>query len=195
MYFKPTVHLARLTACVMDGVTIGHPRCNVDHCVARLDSPRDRFCPGHRKLEHQCAINGCERLTSDNMRTCNLSEHRAYESRKRERGQAIFRLKRRLAGHSTSLAIRSAATDTLPDVPDVLDQPEVAAAFATIDVDDATAGPADLECQEKTPSNKFKTALTRRWTHNDQLLVRCCGIIFSRAVFFEAESMSNSRVR
>ncbi|KAI0703114.1 hypothetical protein C8Q76DRAFT_632028 [Earliella scabrosa] len=148
----------RLSACVMDGVTIGHPRCNVDHCREPLGSPRDRFCPRHWDQERLCAIRGCNQPATDNLHTCNQYNHRAYEKKKRERGQAIFRLRKRMAGHSTK----------------------------------RTAALAGGDADDKVPGHSFKTALTRRYTHNDQLIVRCCGVIVSRATFYEAESPSNA---
>ena len=95
---------ARLSACVMDGISIGHPRCNADHCTKRLASPRDRFCPEHDHLTNVCAIHGCTLPVADGMRTCRTKAHRDYEVEKRERGQAIFRLKRRLDGHNSNAA-------------------------------------------------------------------------------------------
>ncbi|KAI0740894.1 hypothetical protein C8Q76DRAFT_607919 [Earliella scabrosa] len=141
----------RLSACVMDGISIGHARCNVDHCVERLRSPRDRFCPLHDPMHNICAMTGCDLPVTDGMRTCRTPAHRAFETEKRERGKAIFRLKRRLQ------EVQHAAS-----------------------------------CEGKPNSRKKqKSAITRRFTHNEQLIVRCCGIIIARATFFEAESMSN----
>ncbi|EJD51091.1 hypothetical protein AURDEDRAFT_57396, partial [Auricularia subglabra TFB-10046 SS5] len=37
---------------------------------------------------------------------------------------------------------------------------------------------------------KQKHTMTRSWTHNEQLAVRCCGVIISRATFFQAEAIS-----
>ncbi|KZV90926.1 hypothetical protein EXIGLDRAFT_592899, partial [Exidia glandulosa HHB12029] len=34
-----------------------------------------------------------------------------------------------------------------------------------------------------------KTTFQRSWTHNEQLAVRCCGVIISRATFFQAEAI------
>ncbi|KAI0744593.1 hypothetical protein C8Q76DRAFT_605770, partial [Earliella scabrosa] len=140
---------ARLSACVMDGISIGHARCNVDHCTERLRSPRDRFCHLHDALNRECAITGCALPAADGMRTCRTAEHRAFENEKRERGKAIFRLKRRLQD--------TAACEGKPN-----------------------------------RRKKQKSAITRRFTHNEQLIVHCCGIILARATFFEAESVSNA---
>ncbi|KAJ7086968.1 hypothetical protein C8R44DRAFT_650414, partial [Mycena epipterygia] len=37
---------------------------------------------------------------------------------------------------------------------------------------------------------RVKGKLTRNWTHNEQLFVRCCGIIVSRATFFGSEGVT-----
>ncbi|KAJ7116818.1 hypothetical protein C8R43DRAFT_902319 [Mycena crocata] len=40
----------------------------------------------------------------------------------------------------------------------------------------------------------LKAKLTRSWTHNEQLFVRCCGIIISRATLFGSESVTGTKV-
>lgn len=50
----------------------------------------------------------------------------------------------------------------------------------------------DTECADKTLP-KMKSAICRRWTHNEQVIYRC-GVIVSRATFFDAESISNCLV-
>lgn len=47
--------------------------------------------------------------------------------------------------------------------------------------------------QEKEPNSKG--VFSRKWTHNEQLMVRPCGIIVGRATFFSSESMSGVKVR
>ena len=42
-----------------------------------------------------------------------------------------------------------------------------------------------------TGNRKIKAQFGRRRTHNEQTLVRPCGIIFARATFFGAEAVSN----
>lgn len=39
-----------------------------------------------------------------------------------------------------------------------------------------------------------KGVFSRRWTHNEQLMVRPCGIVVGRATFFSAESMTGVKV-
>ena len=62
------------------------------------------------------------------------------------------------------------------------------------DMDDPamTSNVAGKQPQSRKP--KLKTMLTRRWTHNEQLLVRPCGVIVLRCTFYQAESLPNERV-
>lgn len=46
-----------------------------------------------------------------------------------------------------------------------------------------------------TQKGQQKTTLQRSWTHNEELAVRCCGVIISRATFFQAEATSAVKVR
>ena len=170
----------------MDGVTIGHPRCHVYHCTERLQSPRDRHCPKHRDFDSQCAIKGCSRPVSDGKRTCDTPSHRGYENSRRQQGQALFELKRRLAARSVASHIRSLPSQ--PPTQDVLDDPEIQSLL------DDPAVPSNVQAKSKDAEKKMKSTLTRKWTHNEQLLVRPCGVIVARATFFEAESPSNCRV-
>ncbi|KAI0714670.1 hypothetical protein C8Q76DRAFT_727675 [Earliella scabrosa] len=175
--------LERLSASVMDGISVGHTRCNVDHCCNRLKLPRDRFCPAHHALESKCAIPECLNAVRPGARTCSTSSHRSVEDVGRARGQAIFRLKKRL---QTTASEAGVASTSSPDGDiDVIDDPDVASELQK-EIEDAA-------CQGKSSTKSgYKTRLTRRWTHNEQLLFRCCGVITSRATFFEAESPSNA---
>ncbi|KZT06847.1 uncharacterized protein LAESUDRAFT_736718 [Laetiporus sulphureus 93-53] len=119
---------SRITACVMDGVTVSHPRCNVADCIESLASPRDRFCPIHANLHMRCAIHGCSANTCQGFCTCKNPVHRGIE----------------------------------------------------------------LSIGGLSSPPRLKTSLTRKWTHNEQLMVRCCGIIISRVTFFHAESLVNA---
>lgn len=47
---------------------------------------------------------------------------------------------------------------------------------------------------KKKRESKLSIRLTRRWTHNEQLFVRCCGIIISRQTFYGSESLINVKV-
>lgn len=199
----------------MDGVTLGHPRCNVEYCTTPLGSTRHRFCPDHMDREHLCAVRGCTRPPCDNMRTCNTPEHREIEISRRQRGQAYFRLKARLEHRRTAQSSRDRAVLPSQEIPhdletqgdiDYIDFTEDGAETADEEADnvltsqppiaagvEVRASPTKVIPPVPKPS-KLKSSLTRRWTHNEQLMVRPCGMIVSRATFFEAESLSNSLV-
>ncbi|KAI0744417.1 hypothetical protein C8Q76DRAFT_604520 [Earliella scabrosa] len=145
----PDQRNSRIHACVMDGVTVSHPRCNRPHCVIPLASPRHRFCPDHAEYDRKCAVEDCGLPVSPGLRTCDTPAHRACEVEKREKGRAIFQLKQRMHRRSST-------------------------------------------SKGVVPPKRVKTYLTRKWTHNEQLLVRPCGIVVSRATFYEAESPSNA---
>jgi CxC6 like cysteine cluster associated with KDZ transposases len=81
----------------MDGVTVGHTRCNVSQCTNPLTSSRHRFCQFHTALDSQCAVDGCEREAVAPFCTCDLEDHRQRELRRKETGQSFSRLKARLA--------------------------------------------------------------------------------------------------
>lgn len=170
----------------MDGVTIGHPRCNVERCTEPLAKTQDRFCPTHKTFKNLCAIKGCDQPPQKGFRTCQGTEHRAYEQERRERGQALFRLKARLQARSTAVAIRTQDSEETAD--DLLDHPDAAVEFEEL---------LPSNAHPKTPAkakSTLKASLTRRWTHNEQLIVRCCGVIVACATFYDAESVSNALV-
>ncbi len=177
----------------MDGVTIGHPRCNVDRCVARLASPRGRFCEEHSDQERQCAIRGCNNATTDGMRTCSIAAHRSFENERRERGKALFRLRRR---HERTMEAGQRNAEAVVDSEvTALDDPEVVAVVEE-EVASRTKSKKPRQNPRKARAETLnnltkKAAISRRWTHNEQLMVRTCGVVISRATFYEAESMSN----
>ncbi|KAJ7134925.1 hypothetical protein C8R43DRAFT_1072732 [Mycena crocata] len=49
----------------------------------------------------------------------------------------------------------------------------------------------ETEPQIPTAPVKIRGRLSRRWTHNEQLMVRCCGVILSRATFFGSEAITS----
>lgn len=128
----------------------------------------------------------CDNPPSPGFRTCDIPGHRAYEQKRLVRGKALFRLKERLLGIATASAMRSIGSDDA--VLELLDDEEISAELELL----VQSKPSKKNPPEKSPS--FKSALTRRWTFNEQLIVRPCGVILSRATFFEAEGPANALV-
>ncbi|KAJ6542571.1 hypothetical protein B0H19DRAFT_1170950 [Mycena capillaripes] len=150
-----------ISAGVADGVTLGHPCCNVHDCKVRLNSTQDRFCPRHSHKKLECCIINCTLPARFNHLTCSLTEHLAWET---ARDQTVMsQMKRRLRRAGVVQANSGADGDELAP--------------------DANA----------PPKSTLKGRPSRRWTHNEQLFVRCCGIIVSRATFFGAEGVSGHK--
>lgn len=42
---------------------------------------------------------------------------------------------------------------------------------------------------------KLQGVFNRKWTHNEQLMVRPCGIVIGRATFYRSESVTGVKVR
>lgn len=164
----------RLSACVTDGVTVGHACCSVHDCKVPLASQRHHFCPDHEYLRFVCRVDSCTNAASTGFLTCTEPSHRAFEKSKELKRSAMFQLKSRLK--RTGLATRGEpATSALQALEDPLAEPLESASSPTL----------------TTPSSiKLKARFSRRWTHNEQLVVRCCGIIISRATFFGSEAIN-----
>ncbi|KZV70040.1 hypothetical protein PENSPDRAFT_579888 [Peniophora sp. CONT] len=167
-----------IDAVVMDGVTIGHPCCSVPHCMEALTNQQDRFCADHMPLSSVCAIQGCSAVISGpGSLTCSESSHVAHAMRDKQlnsfshlkrRAEKAERLKK---GLSAQPSYAQTALDRAQDpLPPQSDKPE-------------TALPLPLE------EAKLRNFLHRRWTHNEQLMLRPCGVCISRASMFTAESM------
>ncbi|KZV58934.1 hypothetical protein PENSPDRAFT_596253, partial [Peniophora sp. CONT] len=159
---KDTADGRFIDAVVMDGVTIGHPCCSVPHCMEALDNQQDRFCPAHKDLSNFCAIQGCtSRVSGPGSLTCLTPTHAAYAQRDKQLN-SFSHLKRR-----AEKAERDVPEQPLPSQSEKPD----------------TAIPLPLE------EAKLRGFLHRRWTHNEQLMLRPCGVCISRASMFTAESM------
>lgn len=50
------------------------------------------------------------------------------------------------------------------------------------------------DTRAKNSRKGLKGVFSRRWTHNEQLMVRPCGVVVGRATFYFAESMSGVKV-
>jgi len=166
-------HLSvKIQAVVCDGDTLGHPCCAVHDCKLPLVTHRQRFCYQHRHLDLQCSVIGCSAQCAKERRTCGDTQHQALEDAYFRKGKAIFVLRDRLKKAGVSVP-----ADTL-DVP-----PED---------DDEVLVETDLACAGKPEegNRKLRAYFGRRRTHNEQLIMRPCGVILSRATFFGSEAVS-----
>jgi hypothetical protein len=162
---------------VVDGHSIGRPCCKVHNCTHPLINNRKHFCHMHHATESKkCVITDCSAPVEDGFRTCSNPVHREMENHRNARGQAFFQLQQRLKRFSIGQVVNS-----------FTDHTEIG------DNDD------DDDESEDTPKSdegnrKPKARFGRRRTHNEQLVVCCCGVIAARATIFGAEAISGVKV-
>jgi hypothetical protein len=171
---------ASLRAVVTDGISIGRPCCGAHNCSEPLASNRDRYCPMHWDKHKLCAVSQCRDIAPDGWRTCAIPGHRAYEDYRSAKNKAWFQLTRRLKRSNISQP---------PDPSDV---------GGILDADDDPDSEAESE-QDVPKSDegnrKVKARFGRRRTHNEQLIVCCCGVIAARATMYGAEAITGVAVR
>ncbi|KZV81992.1 hypothetical protein EXIGLDRAFT_627672, partial [Exidia glandulosa HHB12029] len=153
----------RITACVMDGICIGHPCCSFKDadglpCRVQLSTPRDRFCSTHSAEILVCAVRDCTSARGAGFQTCNDSAHRTLENSLPQSGTSMRELLARKERNAHAKAARSTGKSS------------------------------------KTRKGSKTAAVFRRtFTHNEQLLVRPCGIIVSRCTMFQSEAISAAK--
>ncbi|KAJ3500454.1 hypothetical protein NLJ89_g9787 [Agrocybe chaxingu] len=163
----------KIHPAVCDGITLGHPCCAIHNCKDPLPGHRGRFCVEHAKLfDKLCAVLDCEAEHRHNRRTCPDVDHAALEDQHIQRGKAMFQLRAKLKRANISVPLDSAPDDGATVVHDQEDEIEV-------------------EVQSTVSKKKLKAIFGRRRTHNEQLIMRPCGIIISRATFYGAEAITD----
>lgn len=165
-----------MQCAVCDGTSMGHPCCAVHNCQGPLPNNRHRYCAQHHSLNLQCAITDCGAPLEAGFRTCPDPDHRALEKSYFRRGQAIFQLRSRLERAGIHVT-KDAAANTSVELDDV--ETEVL-----------------VECDGKAEggNRKLRAYFGRRRTHNEQLIMRPCGVILSRATLFGSEGISSVNV-
>lgn len=133
-------------------------------------------------------VAGCSAAVEIEHLTCENPVHRAEEERlQRQSHTAMSQLKARAlrAGidlSSSGYTSLAALADDRPPQIEILHR-----SSPTNPNNDSVAGSAP-----GPPVPKVRMA--RRWTHNEQLFVMCCGIILSRATFYTSEGLSGVKV-
>lgn len=170
-----TTILEVITAGCCDGVTCGHPCCSFRPvCMEPLQSSKHRFCASHFHLRRVCYITGCSAAAEDDHLTCNDSTHRAEEDRVQGLGPTAMSQLRARAARTGNTTSETTTTHTR-------DRPRAATTTAS-----GTTNMSDLP--------RPKGTMARRWTHCEQLFVRCCGVILARATFYNAEGVPGVKV-
>ncbi|KAF6742941.1 hypothetical protein DFP72DRAFT_829203 [Ephemerocybe angulata] len=81
---KPDGVTYKASAIVCDGITIGHPCCNVPNCMIPLaDCKKDRFCKNHTSRNSVCAVDICEQPVQPGFKTCGEASHRELDNKQK----------------------------------------------------------------------------------------------------------------
>ncbi|KAF8200372.1 hypothetical protein BJ912DRAFT_844352 [Pholiota molesta] len=195
---------------VGDGLSMGRPCCGVFRCTEPLQSNRHCFCFTHFDEHQKCAIVGCEApvvsqgTAGEGSKTCSNAEHRKMEAQNKERSTSTFILKERFKkmqiSHPTEFFAATTSDSAMADDVEehqewfevsnsgrviIRNEPDP----GTIGVDDGAVEP----CPSKATSGNcvVKAQFGQRRTHNEQTLVRPCGMIYAQATMFGAEAVSN----
>jgi hypothetical protein len=207
-YFSHTIFDAigaeKCQAIVSDGITLGHACCAVFRCTTPLLNNKDRFCPVHDDLHKLCAITGCQQPAMEDRKACALPEHQEMERMHTEKGKAAFtlteRLQRHRVNHPNDTLTPNGDTDDLEENMqwfEVNQDSQISLITAPNPGSVGTVDDIPDPCDSKSPTGnrKLKACFGRRRTHNEQTLVRPCGVIHARATFYGAEAVSNVLVR
>ena len=184
-----------MSAGVTDGVSVGHYCCSVQDCTEPLLNHLKRYCERHSRMNSVCAVYGCDDQVENGYQTCNNASHRSAENNRKATGQAMFQLKRRLerAGLAGIVSHEGGLVHKLTAVLFFFMIASSRATEVVIAQESGVEGYAN-DIRDDTGSTSIKGRFSRRWTHNEQLFVRCCGIIISRATFYGSEGVSGVKV-
>ena len=166
----------KMQCAVCDGTSMGHPCCAVHNCQGPLPNNRHHYCAEHHCLNLQCAITDCKAPHDVGFKTCSDPDHRALENSHFQRGQAIFQLRSRL---------ERAGVHVTKDTANISSQ-----------LDDIETEVL-VECEGKAAggNRKLRAYFGRRRTHNEQIIMRPCGVILSWATLFGSEGIASVNVR
>ncbi|KAJ7348297.1 hypothetical protein DFH08DRAFT_698265 [Mycena albidolilacea] len=203
VYKGPDGTTRNIQLVIGDGLSMGCRRCQVAHCTTELASNRHRFCPVHKDLDNVCSIVGCDARIVPGKKSCADPAHQKVEELHFQRGKAAFTLRERLQKHR-QLHPHDQATALKEDEGDKGLDDEGEEWFmedgdgnvavhrqihpGSIGVDDSVPCEA---AKSDTGNRKYKALFGGVRTHNEQILVRPCGVICSRATFYNAEAVSN----
>ncbi|KAF8804503.1 hypothetical protein BYT27DRAFT_7106918 [Phlegmacium glaucopus] len=192
---------------VGDGISIGRPCCAEFACRKPLQNNRHWYCKAHFDQHQVCAIVKCDnQITGDDSKTCSNPEHKEIERKNKEKGASTFILKDRFRHSQASNLVNSLETQEIQQAEDVEEttqewfevdditntvQLRSKPNPGTVGVEDDVLAPETCPSKPPTGNRVVKAQFGRCRTHNEQTLVRPCGIIYARATMFGTEAVSN----
>lgn len=183
---------------------MGRPCCAVFACREKLQSNQHCYCRTHFNIHQICAIQGCQQpILGETSKTCSDPLHKQAEVKNKEKGSSMFILKEWFCNWNSQAHPDSLTLD--PQQPIDLENNNDNVEWFELDnsgnvalhsqPDPGTIGMADdtEPCPSKPPIGNriLKAQFGCRRTHNEQTLVRPCGIIYAHATMFGTEAVSN----
>ncbi|KAF9041183.1 hypothetical protein BJ165DRAFT_1350265 [Panaeolus papilionaceus] len=178
----------KVSAIIIDGITLGHPCCGQPNCKMPLRSNKDCFCSIHAGLINVCSIVDCNNPVVSGKKTCFIAEHQQVEATSLEKGKSRFQLwERLLRANMPAAAIESMEDMTVEaiQIQEGVDEEYVVTETGSIH----SAGA--LEGSNTQAAKKLRIKFGRRCTHNEQLFVAPCGVIVVREMFYHAEALKS----
>lgn len=138
---------------------------------------RAHFCEEHAKQSLLCAVHGCTNQANAGQVTCSRAAHRRWQERQN-------------GGQKSATCTLRARLDRAG----VAQVPQAGTLSSNTQMQGSSSGVDHRSEGLDEAERSLKGISCRRWTHNEQLIVRCCGIIVSRAPFYNAEGVSGVAV-
>lgn len=160
----------------MDGTAVKRVCCSVHGCRIPLINQQHWFCPLHSEQRYICRIKNCNRSADPGFVTCSLETHRAWQQTQ----QALPQLRSQY---------RDAGASEVPRAGTLFD-PDNSRGCS----DSVTNSNLPLAGPSSHSDTSIKGQKMRNRTHNEQLFVRCCGVIISRATMYGSESITSAKV-
>lgn len=186
-----------MRAVVTDGVTLGYwccsaseaqlraldPNSTANHCDQYLARVIDRYCPAHtRLLKNICPAQPCVNKVVAGKPTCSDPEHEAAYLEFKEQNTSLFGLPRRMKRPNTHIRLD----------PSVLISPNT----GEVNITDEYLMNSEVQEREHESARDGgesqptkKPLLSRKRTHNEQLVVSPCGMVLARKTFYKSESL------
>ncbi|TCD60958.1 hypothetical protein EIP91_009254 [Steccherinum ochraceum] len=195
-YLKnPSGSMEKVSAVVVDGVTIGHVCCSIFNCKIPVDNQRHRYCSFHKDKPHPCAIMTCKKLCQPSELTCDTPAHRGMEEYAQLRNKSYFQLHDRLKVSKIREAENSMKNgETCPRDAEEPSSPDAPTTF-TFDVDSEGRVVGEEEGAELNPegpklgNTRMRAQFGRKFTHNEQIIIAPCGVIIARRTFYGSEGV------
>lgn len=185
--------LGKVSCVVIDGITLGHPCCSVHNCKIPLTRQRDRFCSQHAAEASKCSVKGCGQPVTKGSRVCGDQAHIEVERKYVEHGQTRFHDLQRLVNSNVVSLNNNVPDITDPSIlGDLLDDSDVLE--FDIDRHGNVSQPGTSSTGTKPPPagrRRITARFGRARTHNEQIIVGCCGLIIGRVTFYGAEAVTS----